>query len=150
MHGHEELACAEREMRAAVLAIKLFERNAAAALQARDLQLGAQREQRRREVAGERGMAVRPLRRDVTNVPAIFQAEPVGFAPPFALIVVDAARIETEIASERAQRAMAGSAALSQAFGGRIESYLTDPQQEPDPAKWETDIAYRLADTSTD
>ena len=37
-----------------------------------------------------------------------------------------------------------------EAFGGRIESYLTDPQQEPDPAKWETEIAYRLADTSTD
>ena len=25
---------------------------------------------------------------------------------------------------------------------GRAEHYLTDPSQEPDPAKWETDVAY--------
>jgi effector-binding domain-containing protein len=31
-------------------------------------------------------------------------------------------------------------------FGGRIESYLTDPAQEPDPSRWETEVAYRLAD----
>ena len=34
------------------------------------------------------------------------------------------------------------------AFGGRIESYLTDPGDEPDPAKWETEVSYRLADAS--
>jgi effector-binding domain-containing protein len=28
------------------------------------------------------------------------------------------------------------------AWGGRVEHYLTDPSQEPDPAKWETDVAY--------
>ncbi len=27
-------------------------------------------------------------------------------------------------------------------WGGRFEHYLTDPSQEPDPAKWETDVAY--------
>ncbi len=32
------------------------------------------------------------------------------------------------------------------AFGGRIERYLTDPDEEPDPAKWETEVAIRLAD----
>ena len=31
-------------------------------------------------------------------------------------------------------------------FGARLESYLTDPQQEPDPAKWETEVAIRVAD----
>jgi effector-binding domain-containing protein len=31
-------------------------------------------------------------------------------------------------------------------FGARIESYLTDPADEPDPAKWETEVAIRLAD----
>jgi effector-binding domain-containing protein len=31
------------------------------------------------------------------------------------------------------------------AFGGRVESYPTDPEQEPDPSKWQTDVAYRLA-----
>jgi effector-binding domain-containing protein len=28
------------------------------------------------------------------------------------------------------------------AWRGRVEHYLTDPTQEPDPAKWETDVAY--------
>ena len=35
------------------------------------------------------------------------------------------------------------------AFGGRIESYLTDPVEEPDPERWETEVAYRLADEPT-
>jgi effector-binding domain-containing protein len=33
-------------------------------------------------------------------------------------------------------------------FGGRFESYLTDPQEEPDPAKWQTALAMRLADSA--
>jgi effector-binding domain-containing protein len=32
--------------------------------------------------------------------------------------------------------------AQGSAWGGRVEFYLTDPSQEPDPAKWETDVAY--------
>jgi effector-binding domain-containing protein len=28
------------------------------------------------------------------------------------------------------------------AWGGRVESYLTDPSQAPDPATWQTDVAY--------
>ena len=31
-------------------------------------------------------------------------------------------------------------------FGSRLETYLTDPADEPDPAKWETELAIRLAD----
>jgi effector-binding domain-containing protein len=31
-------------------------------------------------------------------------------------------------------------------FGARLESYLTDPDDEPDPEKWETEVAIRLAD----
>src|SRR5262245_23962650 len=31
------------------------------------------------------------------------------------------------------------------AFRSRIESYLTDPDDEPDPAKWETEVAIKLA-----
>lgn len=31
------------------------------------------------------------------------------------------------------------------AFRSRIESYLTDPNDEPDPAKWETEVAIKLA-----
>ncbi len=30
------------------------------------------------------------------------------------------------------------------AWGGRVEHYLTDPSQEPDPAKWATDVAYLI------
>jgi len=32
------------------------------------------------------------------------------------------------------------------AFGARYESFLTDPDDEPDMAKWETEVAIRLAD----
>jgi hypothetical protein len=32
------------------------------------------------------------------------------------------------------------------AFGSRIETFLTDPQDEPDMTKWETEVAIRLAD----
>jgi len=30
------------------------------------------------------------------------------------------------------------------AWGGRFEEYITDPSTEPDPANWETDVAYLL------
>ena len=30
--------------------------------------------------------------------------------------------------------------------GSRLEIYLTDPSQEPDVSKWETQLAFRLAD----
>jgi hypothetical protein len=28
----------------------------------------------------------------------------------------------------------------------RYESYLTNPQEQPDPAKWETEVAIKVAD----
>ncbi|MER5770423.1 GyrI-like domain-containing protein [Streptomyces sp. NPDC001985] len=31
-------------------------------------------------------------------------------------------------------------------WGCRLESYLTDPRVEPDPAKWEIELTFRLAD----
>jgi hypothetical protein len=31
-------------------------------------------------------------------------------------------------------------------WGGRLEIYLTDPDQEPDMSKWQTQLAFRLAD----
>jgi effector-binding domain-containing protein len=36
--------------------------------------------------------------------------------------------------------------AAGDAFGSRFESYITDPGDEPNPAKWETEVAIRLAD----
>ena len=31
------------------------------------------------------------------------------------------------------------------AFGSRFETFLTNPDEEPDPTKWETEVAIRLA-----
>jgi effector-binding domain-containing protein len=36
--------------------------------------------------------------------------------------------------------------AQGDAFGARVEFYLTDPRAEPDTSKWETEVAIRLAD----
>jgi effector-binding domain-containing protein len=36
--------------------------------------------------------------------------------------------------------------AKGDAFRARYESYLTDPQQQPDPSQWQTEVAIRLAD----
>jgi effector-binding domain-containing protein len=33
-----------------------------------------------------------------------------------------------------------------QKWGCRLEQLKTDPREEPDPAKWETELAFRLAD----
>ena len=35
-------------------------------------------------------------------------------------------------------------------FGARYESYLTDPAEEPDPSKWETQVLIRLSDAPPD
>ena len=32
------------------------------------------------------------------------------------------------------------------AFGSRVEFFLTGPDEDPDPANWETEVAIRLAD----
>ncbi len=31
-------------------------------------------------------------------------------------------------------------------WGARLENYLTDPAEQPDMTKWETELAFRLAD----
>jgi effector-binding domain-containing protein len=35
-----------------------------------------------------------------------------------------------------------------EAFGARYESFLTDPNEQPDPETWETEVAIRLADSA--
>jgi effector-binding domain-containing protein len=32
------------------------------------------------------------------------------------------------------------------AWGARLEAFLTDPQLEPDPERWQTELLFRLAD----
>jgi hypothetical protein len=36
--------------------------------------------------------------------------------------------------------------AAGERWGGRLESYPVNPAGQPDPAKWETELAFRLAD----
>lgn len=45
-------------------------------------------------------------------------------------------------ASERGIEFDATESAEGSVWGGRVEHYLTDPSKEPDPGKWETDVAY--------
>ncbi|MBO0834736.1 MAG: GyrI-like domain-containing protein [Actinobacteria bacterium] len=33
-----------------------------------------------------------------------------------------------------------------ESWGCRLESYLTDPSEQPDTSKWQTELAFRLAD----
>jgi effector-binding domain-containing protein len=40
----------------------------------------------------------------------------------------------------------ASSAEDGEQWGCRLEIYLTNPAEEPDPGKWETQLAFRLAD----
>jgi hypothetical protein len=32
------------------------------------------------------------------------------------------------------------------AWGARIEAYLTDPAEEPDPQKWQTELAFLITE----
>lgn len=34
------------------------------------------------------------------------------------------------------------------AFGGRFEFFLTGPEDDPDPGKWDTEVAFKLADNA--
>jgi len=121
-HGGDELAWAQREIIFAVALrlgdrhvlsreadIERLERDGALAGRTRDVDLGAEREQGRRKVAAERGKAdAATLRRDVADGAGGLQAVIVGVAPPFALVIEDAARVEAEIAADRAHVAVGG------------------------------------------
>ena len=71
--------------------------------------VGVEHEQHRGEIAGKRRVAMLALRRDVADVAAVLQAEIVRAAPPLALVVEHATRVEAQVAAERRHRAMAGS-----------------------------------------
>ena len=63
-------------------------------------------------------MTAFPLRGDVTDIAAVLKAVRIRVPPPFALVVVNAAGIEAQIAAERSQVAVAwrgdGSGSLRQ------------------------------------
>ena len=119
-HRGDDLARAQRQIILAVALrlgdrhvlareadIELLKRDRALAVRAGDVDLGAEREQGGREIAGESGKAdAAAFRRDVADGAGGLQAVVIGVAPPFALIVEDAARVEAEIAAERAHVAV--------------------------------------------
>ena len=97
----------DRLVLARITDIEIGERHRPAARRPRDVDLGIERQQRRRQVAAEGGEAdAAAFRRDVADVAGGFQAMMIGVAPPFALIVENAARIEREIAADRAHVAV--------------------------------------------
>ena len=107
-HRGDELADGQREVRRAVVAVQVVQRHATRAAGCGDLDLGACSQQHRCHVAAERGVAALALRRHVAGVAAALQAPAVAGAPPFALVVVDAARVLAQVAAQRGHAAMAG------------------------------------------
>jgi effector-binding domain-containing protein len=60
--------------------------------------------------------------------------------------IVDAVRDLLEWADDRKLSWDVEETPFGERWGCRIESYLTDPQLEPDLTKWRTELAFRLAD----
>ena len=132
-HGGDELARAQRQIifsvalrlgHRHVLAgetdIERLERNGALAGRAGDVDLGAERKEGRGKIAGEgRKAHAAALRRDVADGAGGLQAVIIGVTPPFALVVEDAARVEAEIAADRAHVAVGGAGDV----GGRLRDH---------------------------
>src|ERR1019366_7405576 len=118
MHRRDELAGGQSEMGLAVFDIEFTQRNTPLALRAGNVDFGAEHEQGRRQVAGESGMTALSLWGNVTDISAIFQTIGVGAPPPFALIVINAAGIEAQIAANGCHDAVTGP---GDRFGGLRE-----------------------------
>src|SRR6185503_819033 len=87
--------------------VELFKRQGAAALWPCDLGFAAEDQKGGREIAAERREAyAATLRCDVANCTGGLEAVIDGAAPPFALVIEDAARIEAQIAADRAHVAV--------------------------------------------
>ena len=110
MHRDDELAISQSEMRLAVLNIKFAQgiRGARPCVPAM-LDFSTENEQRRRKIADEGGVTTLSLRGNMANIPAVLEAISIGASPPFALIVVNAAGVEAQIAPDRPHDAVAGS-----------------------------------------
>ena len=129
------LGFGDRHVLAGEADIERLERNGALAGRACDVDLGAEREEGRRKIAGEgREADAAALRRDVANRAGGLQAMIVGVTPPFALVIEDAARVEAEIAADRAHVAMGGPGDMR----GRLRDYrimLVDGRMRGDLAQ---------------
>ena len=108
MDRYNKFVVGKQQMRPAIVRVNVAEWNASAARRASHLYIGADRKQRRRQIAREGRMTAPTLRRDMANIAVSFQAERVGAAPPFALIVENATRVEAEISTDRSHGAVTG------------------------------------------
>lgn len=61
---------------------------------------------------------------------------------------IEANRALIEWASEQGLKWDTWKAKHGHVFRSRVEFFLTDPDDEPDPANWKTEVAIRLADAS--
>ena len=82
----------------AVLEIQFAQGDPTIALCSRNINLGTKDEQGGRKIAGEGGMTALPLRGHMANAPVILETKVICGSPPFALIVVNAAGVEAQIA----------------------------------------------------
>src|SRR5438132_13234693 len=104
------LSLGDRPILPRVTDIEALERDGAPAAGAREIDLGVECQQSRREIAAEsRETDAAALWRYVADVARGLETMIVGAAPPFALVVVEAARVEAQIAAERSHIPMRGS-----------------------------------------
>src|SRR5450759_3862300 len=101
MDRHDELAFGQSEMGLAVFDIEIAQRNSAIALCAGNVNFGAENEQSGRKIAAVGGVTALSLRSNMTNIPAMLETISIRVPPPFALIVINAAGIEAQIAANR-------------------------------------------------
>src|SRR5580658_942540 len=101
------LAVARRSVMPRMADIELAQRQRPPSRRTGNLDLALERQQRRREITAEGGEAdAAALGRDMTDRARGLEAMIVGLSPPFALVVVDAARVEAEIAADGAHLAL--------------------------------------------
>ena len=77
-------------------------------------------------------------------LPAGRYAELAHVGPPGALVEATEALLDWAAGEGLSWDMSPGEA--GERWGSRVEIYLTDPSQQPDMTKWETQLAFKLAD----
>src|SRR5262249_39091303 len=103
------LALADPPVLPRVADIEALERDRALARGPGEIDFGGERQQSVREIAAERGEAhPAAFGHDVADGARGLESMVVGGAPPFALVIEQATRIDTQIAADRSHVAMGG------------------------------------------
>ena len=102
----DEFTGGKRQVVHAVIVVEICDRDTPCACGAEDFHLGLVNDQSWRHIAAERGKTERTVWRDVAHVTPVLEAKIVAAAPPFALVVVNASRIEAQIAAKGAIASM--------------------------------------------